>query len=303
MIRATGVLLVLALLGAPLVAWLGGPSYPMLVVTRGAVFAIAAVSLQFMLGFGGLVSFGHAAVMGIGAYTVLANDGRDLLLVVPLAMAAAAAFAAVTGVVSLRTGGVTYIMITLAFGQMAYFVAQAWAPFGGDDGMALDGRSTVFGADVLSGRYGFYAAVVVALGIWGFGLRVLARSRFGRALRASSGNAARTTALGFDVFRLRLAATAVGGAGGGLAGVFLANASEFVSPAVLDWRASGHVLVMVILGGRGVLGRSIDGQILGAAAAAIGLIAAEEGLAIWSQHGALLLGPVLIVAALAGRRR
>lgn len=302
MTRAVGVGLVLALLGAPLLAWFGGPSYPLLVVTRGAVFALAAVSLQFMLGFGGLASFGHAAVMGIGAYAVLAADGRDLVLVLPLAMALAAGFAVLTGLVSLRTRGVTYIMITLAFGQMAYFVAQAWAPLGGDDGMPLDARSPLLGTGGLAGRYGFFAAVVVALVAWGVVLRVLARSRFGRALRASAGNAARAEALGFDVFRLRLAATAVGGAGGGLAGVFLANASEFVSPAVLDWRASGHVLVMAILGGRGALGRSIDGQLLGAAAAAIGLIAAEEGLAMLGQHGNLVLGPALVLAALVRRR-
>ncbi len=302
MTRAVGLLLVLGLVGAPVAAALGGSGYLLVVATRGAVLAIAAVSLQFMVGFAGLVSFGHAAVVGIGAYAVLVAGGADGLVVLPAAMLAAGVFAGVTGLVSLRTQGVTYIMITLAFGQMAYFVAQAWAPLGGDDGMALDARSPVAGRAWLEGRFAFHAAVVGCLVAWGLALRMLALSRFGRALRASAGNAVRVAALGFDVQRLRLAATVVGGAGGGLAGFWLANSSEFVSPAILDWRASGHVLVMVILGSRGALGRSVDGRLVGAAAGAVGLVAAEEWLSTVTAHGALLLGPALLVAALVRRR-
>lgn len=304
-VPATGLvfaLLLAALVGAPVTAALGGSGYLLVVATRGAVLAIAAVSLQFMLGFGGLVSFGHAAVVGIGAYAVLASAGGDALWVLPLAMAAAAAFAGLTGLVSLRTQGVTYIMITLAFGQMAYFVAAAWAPFGGDDGMALEGRSPLLGLDPGNG-YAFHAAVVACLAAWGLVLRMLAGSRFGRALRASAGNATRAAALGYNVARLRLAATAIGGAGGGLAGFWLANTSEFVSPAILDWRASGHMLAMVILGSRGPLARSVDGQLVGAAAGAVGLVAAEDWLASVTGHGALVIGPVLLVAALLGPRR
>ena len=300
--RAVGALLVVGLVGAPLAAWLGGSGYLLVVATRGAILAIAAISLQFMLGFGGLASFGHAAVIGIGAYAVLLADGADAALVLPGAMLAAGVFAGVTGVVSLRTQGVTYIMITLAFGQMAYFVAQAWAPLGGDDGMALDGRSPLLGSGVLAGRYAFHAAVVACLLAWGLVLRMLALSRFGRALRASAENAMRAASVGFDVTRLRLAASVVAGAGGGLSGFWLANGSEFVSPAVLDWRSSGHVLVMVILGSRGALGRSVEGRLVGAAAGAVGLVAAEEWLSTVTPHGALLLGPLLLLAALSGRR-
>lgn len=302
--RATTVVLglvVLALVAAPAAAALGGSGYLLAVATRGAVMAIAAVSLQFMLGFAGLVSFGHAAVVGIGAYAVLGAAGADALLVLPASMAAAAAFAVLTGLVSLRTQGVTYIMITLAFGQMAFFVAGAAAPFGGDDGMALEGRSPIAG--ITPGRYGFHAAVLACLVAWSLALRVLARSRFGRALRASAGNPARATALGFDVPRLRLAATAVGGAGGGLAGFWLANSSEFVSPAVLDWRASGHMLAMVILGSRGPLARSVDGRLVGAAAGAVFLVAAEDWLASVTTHGAALVGAAMLAAALSGPRR
>ena len=131
MTRLAGAFLALALLGAPAVAALGGSGYGLQVATRGGVLAIGAISLQFMLGFGGLVSFGHAAMLGIGAYAVLVGAGSDLVMVLPAAMVAAAVFAGVTSLVALRTQGVTYIMITLAFGQMAYFVAQAWAPLGG----------------------------------------------------------------------------------------------------------------------------------------------------------------------------
>ena len=292
--------LALLLAGAAVVPELGGPGYVLVVATRGAVLAIAAVSLQFMLGFAGLVSFGQAAVVGIGAYAVLVGGGVDAAWVLPAAMLAGAAFAGLTGLVSLRVQGVTYIMITLAFGQMAYFVAQAWAPLGGDDGMALEGRSPVFGTRALDGRLGLYGAVVSCLVLWGGVLWLLALSRFGRALRASAGNAVRVGALGFDVVRLRWAATVVGGAGGGLSGFFAANSTEFVSPALLDWRSSGHLMVMVILGSR--LGGDVGGQLVGAAAGAVGLVAAEEGLASVSPHGALVLGPLLVLAAWLGRR-
>ena len=185
--RVVLALLVLGLVGAPLGAWFGGSGYLLSVATRGGVMAIAAVSLQFMLGFGGLVSFGHAALVGIGAYAVLVADGGDALFVLPCAMVAAGVFAGVTGVVSLRTEGVTYIMITLAFGQMAYFIAQAWAPLGGNDGMPLYGRSPLGGTGVLDGRYGFHVAVMLCLVGWGLVLRMLALSRFGRGVAGFGG--------------------------------------------------------------------------------------------------------------------
>ncbi len=292
----------LFLLGAPVAVELGASGYALSVATRAAVLAIAAVSLQFMVGFGGLVSFGHAAMVGIGAYAVLAAGGADALLVLPAAMAAAGLFAFVTGLVALRTQGVTFIMITLAFGQMAYFVAGSLALYGGDDGMALDGRSPLVGTAVLEGRTAFHYAVVASLALLGWALRVLALSPYGRVLRAARENPARVAALGYDVVRIRLAACTAGGAGGGLAGFWFANNSEFVSPAILDWRASGHLLVMVILGSVGALGRSVDGRLVGAAAGATGLIVAEELLAGLTTHWPLILGPLLLLAALLGRR-
>ena len=301
-VAVTGTILAAFLLGAPVAVALGASGYVLSVATRAAILAMAAVPLQFILGFGGLVSFGHAAMVGIGAYAVLASGGADGLVVLPAAVAAAAAFAALTGLVALRTRGVTFIMITLAFGQMAYFVAQSLAAFGGDDGMALDTRSPLFGQPVLEGRVAFHMLVVGNLVLLGLLLRMVALSRFGRVLRAARENEVRVAALGYDVVRIRLAAYTIGGAGGGMAGFWLANNSEFVSPAVLDWRSSGHLLVMVILGSVGALSRSVDGRLVGAAAGATGLIVAEEGLALLTPHWPLLLGPALVLIALLGRR-
>ncbi len=291
------------LLGAPVAVAFGASGYVLSVATRAAVFAIAAVSLQFILGFGGMVSFGHAAMVGIGAYTVLISRGGDAIWVLPLAMAAAALFAFITGLVALRAQGVAFLMITLAFGQMAYFVAGSLAVYGGDDGMALDARSPLFGTDALERGVVFHYAVVVSLILFGLLLRMLGNSPYGRALRAVRENPVRATALGFDVTRIRLAAYTVGGAGGGLAGFWLANNSQYVSPGILDWRNSGQILIMVILGSMGRQRRSLRGRLLGAAAGAIVLIVAEEYLAGLTQHWPLILGAILVAAALAGRRR
>lgn len=303
MIGVTGAVLAAFLLGAPLAVQLGASGYVLSVATRAAVLAIGAVSLQFMLGFGGLVSLGHAATLGIGAYAVLMAGGGDLLWTLPLAMAAAAVFAFATGLIALRAQGVAFLMITLAFGQMAFFVAGSLAPYGGDDGMALDMRSTVAGDPALEGRAVFHYAVVASLLVLGLLLRTLAASPYGTVLRAVRENPARAASLGYDVTRVRLASYTVGGAGGGLAGFWFANNAAFVSPAVLDWRGSGHLLVMVILGSQGPFGRGIGPKLLGAAAGAVGLIVAEEALASFTPRWPLLLSPALVAVALLGRRR
>ena len=297
-----------ALALAPLAVQLGASPYLLSVATRATVLAIGAVSLQFALGFGGLVSLGHAAMLGIGAYAVLISGGGDLLWTLPLAMAAAALFAFATGLVALRAQGVTFLMITLAFGQMAYFVAGSLAAYGGTDGVPLDARSTIAGNPALDGRAALHYGAVASLLLLMLALRTLAGSRFGVALRAARENPVRVAALGYDVARIRLAAYTVSGAGGGLAGFWFANNAEFVSPAMLDWRSSGHILIMVILGSLGpfaggIGSRAIDTRLIGAAAGAVALITAEEALALVSPHWPLLLGPLLVVAALTGRRR
>ncbi len=261
--------------------------------SRLAILACAAVSLQFMVGYAGLFSFGHAAFVGIGAYGLLILQKYDLdetLLSLPVSVAAATVFGLVTGWFALRTRGVTFIMITLAFGQMAFFVAQSLAGFGGDDGAPLDRRPPVLGHDCLDNRLIWHASVVAMLMAMVALSRALAAAPFGRALRAARENEARATANGFDVRRTRLLAYALAGGAGGAAGWLLAVQSAFVSPAMLDWRNSGELLVMVILGGVATAE--------GAATGAMLLVLAQEGLSAVTEHGRLVIGPALVLIVL-----
>jgi branched-chain amino acid transport system permease protein len=282
---------------APLAANLLGNQYLLSLATTATIFALAAASLEFVVGQGGLVSFGHAAFLGVGAYVPLslATAGADdALLSVPAAMLAAGGFAFATGAVALRTRGVTFIMITLAFAQMVYYVAGALALFGGDDGSPLD-RPTLLGTAVLSNRAIFHLLAVVLLLLTLLLLRVLAASCFGRALAASRQNEARVIASGISVTRVRLTAYTVAGALCGLAGWLLGVHSEFVSPAFMDWRNSGELLVMVILGGAA----TPEGAALGA----IGFILIEEASSGLTEHWRLIVGPAIVLFVLLRRRR
>src|SRR6185437_10251965 len=267
--------------------------YVLGLATRAIIFAIAALSLDLLLGAGGLVSFGHAAYLAIGAYAVAvldANGLSDVWAVLPAALAAAALFALATGAVALRTRGVNYIMITLAFAQMLYFAAGSLAAYGGDDGYTLSGRTLLFGAPLLRTPHGLYATALALLLASYLLCRMLVASGFGRALRGVRQNAVRMQAMGFDPFALRLAASVVAGMICALAGVLLANAAEFVSPAYAAWQRSGDLLIMVILGGAG----SVYGAILGAAA----VVLTEEALGRFTEHWRLIYGPLLILAVL-----
>ena len=294
--RLAALALLLLLAAAPVASrWLGN-DYVLALATRAAVLAVAAVSLQFVVGYAGLVSFGHAAFLGVGAYALLMLGGAGLdeaAISLPVAVVAAAAFAWPTGWVALRTRGVTFIMITLAFGQMAYFIAESLAAYGGDDGMSLDRVPTLFGTHALAQPAAFHALVLLLLAGAVLGARALAASRFGHVLRAARDNPERAASLGFDVARVRLAAYVVAGGAGGLAGWLLAAATGFVSPATLNWRLAGELLVMVILGGVATPE--------GAAAGAVGLVLAEEALAAGSEHGRIVLGALLLGAALLRR--
>ena len=269
----------------------------LLLAVRAITAAIAAIGLALILGAGGLVSFGFAAFTAIGAYAVAVLDdaGRnDLLLVLPLALAAGAGFAAITGAIALRTRGVNFIMITLAFAQMVFFALGSLDAYGGDDGFTLGGRSTVFGARLLRDPAALYWAGWLAL-IACYGLsRAVIASRFGRVLRALRQNRARVQALGFNVFAVELAAYAIAGAIGALAGVLLANATEFVVPAYASWQRSGELLVMVILGGAA----RASGAPLGAILGAFAVVLAEEFLAQFTEHWRLIFGPALVLAVL-----
>ena len=289
-------LLFAALALAPFAARFGAEGFILSLLSRAMIFGIAALSLDLILGYGALVSFGHAAFLGIGAYAVgiLASHGtEEIALQIPVAIAASALFALVTGAVSLRTKGVYFIMITLAFGQMLFFLGTSLAPYGGDDGLTLPGRSLLFGARALASDVSFYYAVLLCL----LGAYLLCRSivasRFGRVLRGTRENATRMEAIGFSPYRFQLAAYVVAGSICGLAGALLANQSEFVSPAYMTWQRSGELIVMVILGGLGTL----HGAILGAAACLL----VEELLSGWTEHWKMIFGPLLILVVLFAR--
>jgi branched-chain amino acid transport system permease protein len=270
-----------------------GSGHILNVVTRVMIFSIAALSLDLLVGYGGLISFGHGAFIGLGAYAVgiLAAHGfADAAYALPAALLVSAAFAYVTGMVALRTQGVYFIMITLAFSQMAFFTASSLAPYGGDDGLTIQARNTVAGWALLNGDKAFYYFVLAWLLATFLFCRMLVASRFGRVLRGSMENPTRMAAMGFHVYRFQLATYVIAGAIGGLSGFLLANATEFVSPSYMSWQRSGELIIMVVLGGMGML----TGAIIGTAA----YILSEEFLAGFTEHWQMIFGPLLVLAVL-----
>ena len=280
----------------PAAAVMAPENYLLALGTRIMTFAIAAVALDLIVGYGALVSFGHAAFIGLGAYAVgiLASHGiGELLIALPIALAASVLFALATGAVSLRTRGVYFIMITLAFGQMIFFTASSLAPYGGDDGLTIASRNTLFGLPIFKDPRTLYYIVLAALAGTFFLCRSIVGSRFGRVLRGAKENATRMATLGFEIYRFQLVAYAISGALCGLAGFLLANANDFVSPAYMSWQRSGELIIMVLLGGIGTL----YGPIIGAA---VYLLIAEF-LSQWTEYWQVIFGPFLVLVVLFGR--
>jgi len=289
-------LIFLAFALLPLFASLTARQYLLDLATRVTVFAVAAVALDLLVGYCGLISFGHAAFIGLGAYAVgilSAHGIDDALVSLPVAIAVSMLFAWLTGFVCLRTKGVYFIMITLAFGQMIYFIASSLAPYGGDNGLTIAARNTLAGwAPFKSDRAFYYLALLCLLATYLF-CRALIVSRFGRVLRGSKENAIRMATFGFTVRRFQLIAYVIAGGLGGLAGFLLANSTEFVSPAYMSWQQSGELIVMVILGGVGTL----DGAIIGAAV----YIVIEEWLSGLTENWQVIFGPFLVLVVLFAR--
>jgi branched-chain amino acid transport system permease protein len=303
-------LLVLTLL--PLYVSMTGDRFALTLFTRIVILALAAVSLNLILGYGGMMSFGHAAYLGIGGYAVaiLGFEGVQSGFVQwPAALAASAIFALVVGALSLRTRGVYFIMITLAFAQMAYYAASGIARYGSDDGLSLDTRSTFGGLLNLSNKTTFYyVCLVLLLGcillVWR-----LTNSRFGMVLRGVRSNEARMQAIGFPTFRYKLAAFVIAGTVCGLAGALIANHTDFVSPSMMFWTRSGDLIVMVVLGGMGTL----FGPVFGAAALLLleqflpALIRAAvspfnpAGAVKAGEYWQIVLGPLLLGVVLFAR--
>ena len=292
--RAVAGAVVFALLAAvpPLTAWLDEPFYLDL-ATRVLILAVAAASLNLILGYGGMISFGHSAYLGIGAYAVgiPAYYGEySAWLQLPLALGASALFAFVTGLVSLRTRGVYFIMITLAFAQMVYFAFVSIEEYGGDDGLVIDLRSETGGILDLESNVQLYYLAFAILALVTYLVRRIVRSRFGLVIRGARDNDARMQALGFNTFRYRLACYVLAGTIAGLAGFLLGNFTSFISPEMMDWTRSGELIFMVVLGGAG----SALGPLLGAAA----FILLEEFLSGFSIYWPLAFGLILVVVVL-----
>jgi branched-chain amino acid transport system permease protein len=290
------VLTIAGLLVLPLYSQVTGNVFVLTLFTRIVIFALAAASLNLIMGYGGMMSFGHAAYLGIGGYAVgiLAHEGIGSGFIQwPVALVASALFALVIGALSLRTRGVYFIMITLAFAQMAYYVASGLSRYGGDDGLTVYKRSDFGGLINLSSRIQFY---YLCLGCMLGGIYLIWRivnSRFGMVVQGVRSNEQRMQAIGFPANRYRLVCFVISGTICGLAGALLANNTDFVSPAAMYWTRSGDLMVMVVLGGMG----SLFGPMIGA----IVFLVLEEFLSQITEYWALIMGPLLLLIVLFGR--
>ena len=281
----------LAALAFPFAAAALGQEFYIGVASRLFIFALAATSLNLVLGFGGMVSLGHAAYFGTGAYAVgiLMHHGiASAWLAWPAAMAASALLAAVVGIISLRTRGVYFIMITLAFAQMVYFLFISLRAYGGDDGLPLAARSST-GFDMGSDTAFYYVVLALLAAAMLFTHR-LVNSRFGRVVQGIRENETRMEAIGYPVFRYKLACFVTGGALAGLAGALIANQNMLVSPNLMHWTQSGMLMVMVILGGVGYL--------FGGVVGAVAILLLEEILSGYTMHWQLALGVALLAVVI-----
>ena len=277
-----------------------GLDFYLSLASRIVVFAIAATSLNLVLGYAGLVSFGHAAFFGLGAYVtaILITEGVQSAPVHLVATVAVAALAAlVIGAISLRTRGVYFIMITLAFAQMLFYLANSVKGYGGDEGLNIRARSVLsLGERVLDLKDPF-ALYYVALAVLALALLALARfapSPFGRAILALRDDDVRAEALGFPTYRYKLLVFVVAGALGGVAGALSVNLQGYVSPNALHWTQSGTLMVMVILGG--------VATVWGGAVGALTLLVLEEALSSWTEHAEFWTGWVLLTVVLFARQ-
>ena len=295
--------ILLAVLIIPIMLNKFGFAFYLDLATRLSILAIAAVGLNLILGYGGMVSFGHAAYLGIGAYAVgipahhWLYGGLDIIastngfLQVGLAVLASALFAFLTGLVCLKVKGVYFIMITMAFAQMLYYLLVSISEYGGDDGLVIDTRSE-FPIISLDDPVQMFLASVLTLFIIMWVVRCIARSQFGMVLEGIKGNETRMISLGYNTFRYKLAAYVISGVICGFAGALLGNFTTFISPEMIDWARSGELMFMVILGGVA----TTMGPLLGA----IMFIVVEELLSSLTVYwhlpfGLMLIGIVLFV--------
>jgi len=298
----------LFLVAMPLIAVAISQEYFISLFCRILIYALAAVSLDLLIGYGGLVSLGHAAFVGIGAYVVgilfyhgyeaqplfgIFNGSENGLVVWPCAIVISSLFALVIGSLSLRTSGMHFIMITLAFAQMIYYFSIGLERYGGDDGLSLYSRNSLPLLD-LSNDLHFYYVCLVLLLLFVFLMNRLVHSRFGMVIRGAHSNKRRIQAIGINAYRYRLICFMIAGAGAGLAGALLANQTEYVSPGLMHWTLSGELMVMVLLGGLGTL----FGPVLGAAV----FLLMEEFLGMYTEHWMVYMGPFLVIVVMFAKK-
>jgi branched-chain amino acid transport system permease protein len=310
--NALVVVLIAILVLLPIYATLTGNTFVMTLFTRIVILAIAAVSLNLIMGFGGMVSFGHAAYLGIGGYAVgiLAKEGIDSGFVQwPLALLLSGLFALGVGALSLRTRGVYFIMITLAFAQMVYYIANGLDRYGGDDGLTIQRRSEFGGLINLSNRTFFYYLCLALLLATVYLVWRMVNSRFGLVIQGSRSNDRRMRAIGFPTFRYKLVCFTIAGVLCGLSGVLLANHTNFISPALMHWTRSGDLIVMAVLGGMG----TVFGPVIGAIALLVleetlphligfaSYVATGREVAAAKEYWQLILGPMLLLVVLYAR--
>jgi branched-chain amino acid transport system permease protein len=310
--NATVAVVLLFLAALPIYASLAGNLFLVTLFTRIIILAMAATSLNLILGYGGMVSFGHAVYLGIGGYAVgiLAYEGVASGFVQwPLAIVVCALFALVVGALSLRTRGVYFIMITLAFAQLVYYFGVGLDRYGADDGLSIRQRSGFAGLVDLSNRTQFYYLCFTLLIAAIYLTWHLVNSRFGMVLQGSRSNDRRMRAIGFPTFRYRLTGFVISGAICGLAGALLANHTGFIRPATMHWTRSGDLIVMVVLGGMA----SSFGPLFGA----VMLLTLEEALPIMiralatplfgdvavrmAEYWQIVLGPLFLLVVLFAR--
>jgi len=289
-------LLLLGLAFAPFIfEWIDQPFYLDL-LSRALILAIAVISLNLILGFGGMVSLGHAAYLGIGAYCVGIASYYDFYngwLHLALALSVSAIFALLTGAISLRTRGVYFIMITMAFSQMVYFTFLSLEEYGADDGLVIYSRSEFpefIGMDSSAGLYYWVFAVLLASL---FFVYRLVHSRFGRVIVGSRFNEQRMQALGFNTYRYRLTCYVISAMLCSLAGMLLGNFTGFISPDMIGWARSGELIFMVIIGGVA----TFFGPLVGTLA----FVLLEEALSAITVYWHLIFGLLLVALVLFGK--
>lgn len=283
----------------PVLSILFGSGFYISFFSKVMIFAIAAVSLNFILGFGGMISFGHAAFMAIGGYSVgiAAYHGIDSgFLQFPIAIGLSALFAFLTGAICLRTKGVYFIMITLAFAQMVFFLFVSLEEYGGDDGLTVDSRSNFEPVLNLENNLVLYYTIFVLLLGSMYSIWRLVHSRFGRVIRGARSNDVRMQAIGFPTYRYRLAAYVIAGVMCGIAGALFANYANFVNPDDTAWTTSGELIFMVVLGGMG----TIFGPVVGTVVFLL-MEHLMSGLPVVGVHWKVYFGPFLILVVLFAR--